>query len=93
MTIAESGSLGSLQDGDWIIVAGAITTIREVRTRNGEILGFAEMDDAVLPLVARRGRLRALQECELRQRSCRIYGRVDHHDGRSQIAVVEVEAF
>ena len=92
-TLAE---VGARRDGDWITVGGMVSELKRIRTRKGEPMMFATLDDLdgqVEILVfnsayaANAGRI-AVDSVLL------VRGRVDHKEqGETKVVVHEVEPF
>jgi DNA polymerase-3 subunit alpha len=89
-------SLEDRRDKDWVTVGGIITEAKRVRTRNGDHMMFATLDDlggAVEMLVF--GKALAEYEAELAvDKVVLVKGRVDHKEaGKTCLVVQTVEAF
>ncbi len=92
----EIASLEERRDKDWVTVGGIITETKRIRTRNGDPMMFATLDDllgAVELLIFGK----ALSECEAALEVDRIVlvrGRVDHKEaGKTCLVVQSVERF
>ena len=89
-------SLADRRDKDWVTVGGIITEAKRIRTRNGDHMMFATLDDlagAVEMLVF--GKALAEHESALAvDEVVLVKGRVDHKEaGKTCLVVQSVEAF
>jgi DNA polymerase-3 subunit alpha len=92
----EIAALEERRDKDWVTVGGIITETKRIRTRNGDPMMFATLDDllgAVELLIFGK----ALGECEAALEVDQIVlvrGRVDHKEaGKTCVVVQSVEKF
>ena len=89
-------ALADRRDKDWVTVGGIITEAKRIRTRNGDHMMFATLDDlegAVEMLVF--GKALAEHEAALAvDQVVLVRGRVDHKEaGKTCLVVQSVEAF
>jgi DNA polymerase-3 subunit alpha len=77
------------RDGDWVTVGGMITQARRLRTKKGDMMMFATLDDlgASVELVVFGKALNGNEEVLVTDSIVLIRGRVDHKD-RSQTSVI-----
>ena len=92
-TLAE---VGARKDGDWVTVGGMVAELKRIRTRKGEPMMFATLDDLegqVEILVFNSAYAANAERIEL-DSVLLVRGRVDHKDqGDTKIVVQEVEPF
>jgi len=89
-------ALADRRDKDWVTVGGIVTEAKRIKTRNGDHMMFATLDDlegSVELLVF--GKALAEHEAELAvDRVLLVRGRVDHKEaGKTCLVVQSVEAF
>ncbi len=85
--------LGGRRDGEWVTVGGIITQARRIRTKKGDPMMFATLDDldASVELVV-FGKAMTAHEAALQlDRVVLVRGRVDHKD-RDKICLIVQEA-
>jgi DNA polymerase-3 subunit alpha len=89
-------ALASKQDGAWVTVGGLITEVKRIRTKSGEPMMFATLDDLdgqVEMLIFNAAYAAAESKAALDRRVI-VRGRVDHKDrGETKLIVQEVEEF
>src|ERR671926_919134 len=92
-TLAE---LGDKKDGDWVTVGGMISECKKIRTKKGDLMMFATLDDLeaqVETIVFNSALESAGPKLEV-DRMVILRARVDHKDqGETKLVVQEVEAF
>ena len=92
-TLAE---VGARKDGDWVTVGGMVSELKRIRTRKGEPMMFATLDDLegqVEILVFNSAYAANAERIEL-DSVLLVRGRVDHKEqGETKIVVQEVEPF
>ncbi len=90
------GELAAKRDGDWVTVGGMITQCKRIRTKKGDPMMFATLDDletSVEVLVFGKA-LAACEEALLPDTIVLVRGRVDHKDrDKTCIVVQQVERF
>jgi DNA polymerase-3 subunit alpha len=92
-------SLAELQtckDGDWVTVGGIITTLKKMRTRNGDPMAFATLDDleGCVELAVFSNALASCGDGLEIDSVVLIRGRIDHKDkDKTSIVVQSVEPF
>ena len=88
--------LGSKADGSWVTVGGLVTERKKVRTKRGDEMLFATLDDLegqVEMLVFNSAFATSASHIEL-DRVVLVRGRVDHKErGETKLVVQEAEAF
>ncbi|MGI8440543.1 MAG: DNA polymerase III subunit alpha [Thermoleophilaceae bacterium] len=92
-TLAE---LENRRDGDWVTVGGMISESKKIRTRNGDPMMFATLDDleGQVELLALGSAYEPVADAVAHDRVLVIRGRVDHKDrGETKLVAQEVEAF
>jgi DNA polymerase-3 subunit alpha len=92
-TLAE---LGDKKDGDWVTVGGMIAECKKIRTKKGDLMMFATLDDLeaqVETIVFNSALESAGPKLEV-DKMVVLRARVDHKDqGETKLVVQEVEAF
>ncbi len=84
------------KDGDWVTVGGMITESKKIRTRNGDPMIFATLDDleGSVELLALGAAYTGVAEAVENDAVLVIRGRVDHKDrGETKLVAQEVEVF
>jgi DNA polymerase-3 subunit alpha len=92
-TLAE---LEDKKDGDWVTVGGMISESKKIRTRNGDPMMFATLDDleGSVELLALGNAYEPVADAVEHDRVLVIRGRVDHKDrGETKLVAQDVEAF
>jgi DNA polymerase-3 subunit alpha len=88
--------LGSRKDGDWVTVGGMIAEAKRIRTRKGDPMMFATLDDLegqVELLVFNSAYAQNAEKVDV-DRVVIVRGRVDHKEqGEIKLVAQEVEAF
>jgi DNA polymerase-3 subunit alpha len=90
------GELESRKDGDWITAGGIITAAKKIRTRNGDPMMFATLDDLEGSVeIVVFGKVLAEYEGALGVDSVvLVRGRVDHKEaGKTSLVVQTAEPF
>jgi DNA polymerase-3 subunit alpha len=93
--IAISG-LSSRRDGDWVTVGGMITQAKRIRTKKGDWMMFATLDDldASVELIVFGNALESSREALVNDSIVIVRGRVDHKDrDKTCIIAQQVERF
>jgi len=93
--IAVSG-LASRRDGDWVTVGGMITQAKRIRTKKGDWMMFATLDDleAAVEMIVFGQALDAAGDALATDSIVLVRGRVDHKDAeKTCIVVQQVERF
>jgi len=88
--------LDDRKDGDWVTVGGMITESKKIRTRNGDPMIFATLDDleGSVELLALGAAYTGVAEAVENDAVLVIRGRVDHKDrGETKLVAQEVEVF
>jgi DNA polymerase-3 subunit alpha len=88
--------LSSCRDGDWATVGGMITQAKRIRTKKGDWMMFATLDDldASVELVVFGNALEASREALVNDSIVLVRGRVDHKDrDKTCIIAQQVERF
>ena len=89
-------ALAAKQDGAWVTVGGLITEVKRIRTKSGEPMMFATLDDLdgqVEMLIFNSAYAAAESKAALDRRVI-VRGRVDHKErGETKLIVQEVEEF
>ncbi|MEA2346809.1 MAG: polymerase subunit alpha [Thermoleophilaceae bacterium] len=89
-------SLGSRKDGDWVTVGGVITDFRKIRTRNGDPMLFATLDDleGQVEMLLFKTSYAAAADKVAADKVLIVRGRIDHGDGsQTKLVAQEVEVF
>ena len=88
--------VGARRDGDWVTVGGMVSELKRIRTRKGEPMLFATLDDLdgqVEILVFNSAYAANAERIEL-DSVLLVRGRVDHKEqGETKVVVQEVEPF
>jgi DNA polymerase-3 subunit alpha len=90
------GELQSRRDGDWVTVGGMITQAKRIRTKKGDPMMFATLDDleAAVELLVFGKALQASEGGLAPDSIVLVRGRVDHRDReKTCIVAQEVEVF
>jgi DNA polymerase-3 subunit alpha len=93
--IAISG-LPERRDGDWVTIGGMITQAKRIRTKKGDWMMFATLDDldASVELVVFGNALEASREALANDSIVLVRGRVDHKDrDKTCIIAQQIERF
>jgi DNA polymerase III subunit alpha len=88
--------LGGRRDGDWVLAGGMITETKKIRTKKGDPMMFATLDDldASVELLVFGNALSAAGELLARDSIVLVRGRVDHKDRDTTCLIVQqVERF
>jgi DNA polymerase III subunit alpha len=88
--------LASKRDGDWVLVGGMITETKKIRTKKGDPMMFATLDDldASVELLVFGNALSAAGEDLVPDSIVLVRGRVDHKDReKTCIVVQQIEPF
>jgi DNA polymerase-3 subunit alpha len=88
--------LAGRRDGDWVTVGGMITETKRIRTKKGDPMMFATLDDleASVELLVFGNALSAAGELLVADSILLVRGRVDHKDRQTTCLVVQqVERF
>jgi DNA polymerase-3 subunit alpha len=83
--------LGSRRDGEWVTVGGIVTQTKRIRTKKGDPMMFATLDDlegSVEILVFGKA-LAAAEECLAPDQILAVRGRVDHKDAAKTCVIVQ----
>jgi DNA polymerase-3 subunit alpha len=92
-TLAE---LGDKKDGDWVTVGGMIAESKKIRTKKGDMMMFATLDDleAQVEVIVFNSALEANAGKLDVDKMVILRARVDHKDqGETKLVVQDVEAF
>ncbi len=84
------------RDGDWVTVGGMITQSKRIRTKKGDPMMFATLDDldAAVEVIVFGKALQTNEEALIPDSIVLVRGRVDHKDrDKTCIVVQEVERF
>jgi DNA polymerase-3 subunit alpha len=90
------GELSGKRDGDWVTVGGMITQCKRIRTKKGDPMMFATLDDleASVEVIVFGNALQANEEVLVADSIVQIRGRVDHKDrDKTCIIAQQVERF
>jgi DNA polymerase-3 subunit alpha len=88
--------LAAKRDGDWITVGGIITECKRIRTKKGDPMMFATLDDleAAVELVVFGNALAASEDALEPDAIVQVRGRIDHKDrDKTCLIVQQVERF
>jgi DNA polymerase-3 subunit alpha len=88
--------LGDKPDGAWVTVGGLITEAKRIRTKSGEPMMFATLDDldGQVELLIFSAAYAAAESNAAVDKRVIVRGRVDHKErGETKLIVQEVEAF
>jgi DNA polymerase-3 subunit alpha len=88
--------LPAKRDGDWVTVGGMITQCKRIRTKKGDPMMFATLDDldAAVEVIVFGKALQANEEALVADSIVQIRGRVDHKDrDKTCIIAQQVERF
>ncbi len=88
--------LQAKRDGDWVTVGGVVAECKRIRTKKGEPMMFATLDDleGQVEMLVFNSAYTANAEKVDPDRVVIVRGRVDHKDqGETKLVVQEVEAF
>jgi DNA polymerase-3 subunit alpha len=88
--------LADRRDGDWVLVGGMITETKKIRTKKGDPMMFATLDDlaASVELLVFGNALSAAGEALVADSIVLVRGRVDHKDReKTCIVVQQIEPF
>jgi DNA polymerase-3 subunit alpha len=89
-------ALGDRRDGDWVCVGGMVTQTKRIRTKKGEPMMFATLDDleASVELVVFGKAMAACEDALSPDTIVVVRGRLDHKDReKTCIVVQQVECF
>jgi DNA polymerase III subunit alpha len=89
-------ALAGKRDGDWVLVGGMITETKKIRTKKGDPMMFATLDDleASVELLVFGNALSAAGEALVADSIVLVRGRVDHKDReKTCIVVQQIEPF
>ncbi len=83
------------RDGDWVRVGGIVAATKRIRTKKGDPMMFATLDDleGQVELLVFGNVLEKSSEALENDRIVVVRGRVDHKDGATCLIVQEVEEF
>jgi DNA polymerase III subunit alpha len=90
------GELGGRRDGDWVTVGGMITQVKRIRTKKGDPMMFATVDDleASVEMIVFGKPLLACEEALAPDSIVLVRGRVDHKDrDKTCIIAQQVDLF
>jgi DNA polymerase-3 subunit alpha len=88
--------LDAKPDGAWVRVGGLITEVKRIRTKNGEPMLFATLDDldGQVEMLVFNSAYAANESHAAPDKRVIVRGRVDHKDrGETKLIVQEIEAF
>src|SRR5262249_38461676 len=88
--------LAGRRDGDWVLVGGMITETKRIRTKKGDPMMFATLDDLEewVELLVFGNALAAAGEVLAPDSIVLVRGRVDHKDrDKTCIVVQQIESF
>jgi DNA polymerase-3 subunit alpha len=89
-------ALADRRDGDWVTVGGMITESKKIRTRAGDWMLFATLDDleGQVEMLALGGAYERFAEVVDGDRVVVVRGRVDHKgEGETKLVAQDVEVF
>jgi DNA polymerase-3 subunit alpha len=83
--------LGGRRDGDWVTVGGIITHTKRIRTKKGDPMMFATLDDleGTVELLVFGKVLAAADETLAPDRIVTVRGKVDHRDATSTCVIAQ----
>jgi DNA polymerase-3 subunit alpha len=86
--------LASRRDGDWITVGGIVTQTKRIRTKNGDPMMFATLDDleGTVEILVFGKALAAAEGCLAADQIVTVRGRVDHKDATKTCVIVQEAA-
>jgi DNA polymerase-3 subunit alpha len=90
------GELAARRDGDWVTVGGMITQAKRIRTKKGDPMMFATLDDleSAIEIIVFGKALAANEEALSTDSIVTVRGRVDHKDrDKTCIVAQQVERF
>ena len=90
------GAVGERRDGDWVTVGGIISQAKKLRTKKGDMMMFATLDDleGSVELVVFAKTLEESGEALVNDAIVLVRGRVDHKDqARTCVVVQKVDRF
>jgi DNA polymerase III subunit alpha len=90
------GAISERRDGDWVTVGGIISQAKRLRTRKGDTMMFATLDDleGSVELVVFAKTLEECADALAQDAIVLVRGRVDHKDqARTCVVVQKVERF
>jgi DNA polymerase-3 subunit alpha len=90
------GELSSRRDGDWVTIGGMITAAKKIRTKKGDHMMFATIDDlsASIEIIVFGKALAASEEALATDSIVLVRGRVDHKDReKTSVIAQQVERF
>ena len=90
------GAVGERRDGDWVTVGGIISQAKKLRTKKGDSMMFATLDDleGSVELVVFAKTLEESGEALVNDAIVLVRGRVDHKDqARTCVVVQKVDRF
>jgi DNA polymerase III subunit alpha len=88
--------LGGRRDGDWVTVGGVVTEMKRIRTRKGEPMLFATLDDleGQVEMLVFNSAYASDGEKVAPDRVLVVRGRVDHTDrGQTKLIAQEIQPF
>jgi DNA polymerase III subunit alpha len=85
------GDLSARRDGDWVTVGGMITETKRIRTKKGDPMMFATLDDleTSLEMIVFGKPLLACEEALVPDSIVLVRGRVDHKDREKTCLIVQ----
>ena len=90
------GELQARRDGDWVTIGGMITQAKKIRTKKGDPMMFATLDDlsATIEVIVFGNALAGNEAAMENDSIVLIRGRVDHKDKEKTVVIVQqVEQF
>ncbi len=90
------GELATRRDGDWVTIGGMITQSKKIRTKKGDPMMFATLDDlgTSIEIIVFGKALAANEEALQNDAIVLVRGRVDHKDrDKTCVIVQQVELF
>jgi DNA polymerase-3 subunit alpha len=90
------GELHARRDGDWVTIGGMITQAKKIRTKKGDPMMFATLDDlsATIEVIVFGNALAGNEAAMENDSIVLIRGRVDHKDKEKTVVIVQqVEQF
>jgi DNA polymerase-3 subunit alpha len=85
------GALGERRDGEWVTVGGILTETKRIRTKKGDPMMFATLDDldASIELILFGNALEAAGDAAAVDAIVTVRGRLDHKDATKTCVIVQ----
>ncbi|MDQ6750735.1 MAG: DNA polymerase III subunit alpha [Actinomycetota bacterium] len=83
--------LAARRDGEWVTVGGIVTQTKRIRTKKGDPMMFATLDDleGTVEILVFGKALAAAEECLAPDQIVTVRGRVDHKDASKTCVIVQ----